>query len=92
MRVSWLTGSPAKFGLLGPGRRRSAAVPWAVVWGNVMDVIDRVQLTGLGMFGTFTGYRMKPGVSAFHDTHMRVCGTLAVLLRRPWLVMVNCGE
>lgn len=47
--------------------------------GNVIDVIDRVQLTGLGMFGTFTGYRMKPGVLAFHDTHMRVCGTLAVL-------------
>lgn len=33
-----------------------------------MDVIDRVQLTGLGMFGTFTGYRMKPrgfGVSRY---------------------------
>lgn len=50
--------------------------------GNVIDVIDRVQLTGLGMFGTFTGYRMKPGVLAFHDTHMQVCGTLALLLRR----------
>lgn len=57
--------------------------------GNVIDVIDRVQLTGLGMFGTFTGYRMKPGVLAFHDTHMRVCGTLALLLRREWLVMVQ---
>lgn len=63
--------------------------------GNVMDVIDRVQLTGLGMFGTFTGYRMKPGVLAFHDTHMRVCGTLAVLLRRAWhrgWSWYNCGE
>lgn len=36
--------------------------------GNVMDVMGRVQLTGLGMFGTFTGYRMKPrgfGVSRY---------------------------
>lgn len=55
-----------------------------------MGVMDRVQLTGLGMFGTFTGYRMKPGVLAFHDTHMQVCGTLAVvLLRRARLVMVQ---
>lgn len=64
--------------MLGPGRRKVGRLllPGHRGVGNVIDVIDRVQLTGLGVFGTFTGYRMKPGVLAFHDTHMRVCGTL----------------